>query len=93
MIFRNSMLLDIAEIAQLEEQLICNQQVVGSSPTFGFCLGLTLGHICLRVLPRQPSKKGKHAGINKVFGCRGRRCGFESRSCTAGFRANVHQPQ
>ena len=27
-----------ADVAQLAEQLICNQQVIGSSPIVGFCL-------------------------------------------------------
>ena len=27
-----------ADVAQLAEQLICNQQVIGSSPIIGFCL-------------------------------------------------------
>ena len=26
-----------ADVAQLAEQLICNQQVIGSSPIIGFC--------------------------------------------------------
>ena len=30
-----------ADMAQLAEQLICNQQVVGSTPTVGFCGGLS----------------------------------------------------
>ena len=29
--------LEIADVAQLAEQLICNQQVIGSSPIIGFC--------------------------------------------------------
>ena len=28
--------LEIADVAQLAEQLICNQQVIGSSPIIGF---------------------------------------------------------
>ena len=27
----------LADVAQLAEQLICNQQVIGSSPIIGFC--------------------------------------------------------
>ena len=27
-----------ADVAQLAEQLICNQQVIGSSPIIGFCI-------------------------------------------------------
>ena len=30
----------IADVAQLAEQLICNQQVIGSSPIIGFFSGL-----------------------------------------------------
>ena len=30
--------LSYADVAQLAEQLICNQQVIGSSPIIGFCL-------------------------------------------------------
>ena len=34
----------IADVAQLAEQLICNQQVIGSSPIIGFlfCIGVWL---------------------------------------------------
>ncbi len=38
----------IAGIAQLVEQLICNQQVVGSSPSAG-CSSAALSHNCARV--------------------------------------------
>ena len=31
-----------ADVAQLAEQLICNQQVVGSTPTVGFLLTIIL---------------------------------------------------
>ena len=31
-------ILAFAALAQLAEQLICNQQVVGSTPTGGFCI-------------------------------------------------------
>ena len=31
----------IADVAQLAEQLICNQQVIGSSPIIGFVKSLT----------------------------------------------------
>ena len=31
-------LIEYADMAQLAEQLICNQQVIGSSPIVGFCL-------------------------------------------------------
>ena len=34
--------IDCADMAQLAEQLICNQQVNGSSPFIGFCLFLAL---------------------------------------------------
>ena len=30
--------LTYADVAQLAEQLICNQQVIGSSPIIGFCI-------------------------------------------------------
>ena len=30
-------LVKYADVAQLAEQLICNQQVIGSSPIIGFC--------------------------------------------------------
>ena len=30
-------ILSHADVAQLAEQLICNQQVIGSSPIIGFC--------------------------------------------------------
>ena len=31
-----------ADVAQLAEQLICNQQVIGSSPIIGFTLGIRI---------------------------------------------------
>ena len=31
-----------ADVAQLAEQLICNQQVIGSSPIIGFCIILCI---------------------------------------------------
>ena len=31
-----------ADVAQLAEQLICNQQVIGSSPIIGFTLGIKI---------------------------------------------------
>ena len=31
-----------ADVAQLAEQLICNQQVIGSSPIIGFTLGIEI---------------------------------------------------
>ncbi len=31
-----------ADVAQLAEQLICNQQVIGSSPIIGLTLGIIL---------------------------------------------------
>ena len=33
------MLFEHADVAQLAEQLICNQQVIGSSPIIGFIYG------------------------------------------------------
>ena len=33
---------EYADVAQLAEQLICNQQVIGSSPIIGFTLGIFL---------------------------------------------------
>ena len=32
-----------ADVAQLAEQLICNQQVIGSSPIIGFALNIWMG--------------------------------------------------
>ena len=31
-----------ADVAQLAEQLICNQQVIGSSPIIGFCIEICI---------------------------------------------------
>ena len=33
---------EYADVAQLAEQLICNQQVIGSSPIIGFTLGIRI---------------------------------------------------
>ena len=37
------MLKRCADVAQLAEQLICNQQVIGSSPIIGFALNIWMG--------------------------------------------------
>ena len=34
------LLMTYADVAQLAEQLICNQQVIGSSPIIGLCAGV-----------------------------------------------------
>ena len=35
-------IIQYADVAQLAEQLICNQQVIGSSPIIGFTLGIEI---------------------------------------------------
>ena len=35
-------IIQYADVAQLAEQLICNQQVIGSSPIIGFTLGIRI---------------------------------------------------
>ena len=34
--------MEYADVAQLAEQLICNQQVIGSSPIIGFILNIRM---------------------------------------------------
>ena len=36
MLITNQLIITFADMAQLAEQLICNQQVIGSSPIIGF---------------------------------------------------------
>ena len=66
-----------ADVAQLAEQLICNQQVIGSSPIIGFFEGT-------RVL-----EQGPLAQLVRAPPCHGGGRGFESRLGRSGSLAQL----
>ena len=77
-----------AGIAQLVEQLICNQQVVGSNPTAG-SLFKSLIRRCFQFKEKQALAPIWHRGANLVLTFQ---ANFSSRACYNGFpkRAWVH---